>query len=270
MNQKAEAKQGSTVIQVAGDYCNGISFTECERLFHLLLTENFPKLEEIAAKKAKENVDSLVELTFKKIESRISQIAVEKLAQPDVQYTFNNAVQGAAKKGQKIDIDLLAELLESRIEKGNTDYLDNCIEASVDLVPKLTSEMLLLLPALHFIQGLIYNNHSQLDNLYGAIFEQFLSKCDTITPAKLKTMASIGVGNYINVTGGHSFEEMKEKYPHLKTSDAKSQHPNVVKTLDFYDKNKLYQITLTTPGQVIAVKMLSKILPGINLHDCIQ
>ncbi len=100
-------------------------------MFQLLLTENFPKLEAAAAAKAKENTELLVKSTFQKLSAKIDSISIEKLAEPDVQNTFNTAVMGAAKKGLKIDIDLLAELLESRIEKGNTNYVDNCIEVAV-------------------------------------------------------------------------------------------------------------------------------------------
>lgn len=90
-----------------------------------MLTENFPRLKAIAASNTKENVDTLVKATFEKIDSKIDQISVEKLAQPDIQSTFNNVVQGVARKGGKVDIDLLPELLESRFEKDSTDYIDN-------------------------------------------------------------------------------------------------------------------------------------------------
>jgi hypothetical protein len=270
MNQKAQATDGATVIQVAGNFNQGISLADCERLFNLLLTENFPRLEAIAATKAKENVDALVKSTFEKIESRIDQVSAEKLAQPDVQSTFNTAVQGAAKKGHKIDIDLLAELLEARIEKESSDYIDNCIEAAVEMMPKLTGEMLALLPALHFIQALNYNTPAELDVAFGAIYDRFLSKCGGMMPSKLKTMASIGVGNYINIMGNNTFNEMKKKYPHLQQPDAELKHPRMVEALKFYDQNNLHQLTLTTPGQVIAIKLLAKIFPSISLQACLQ
>lgn len=270
MNQKAQANEGATVIQVAGNINQGISFADCERLFNLLLTENFPRLEAIAASKAKENVDALVKATFEKIESKIDQVSAEKLAQPDVQSTFNNAVQGAARKGTKIDIDLLAELLESRIEKDSTDYIDNCIEAAVEMVPKLTSDMLAILPALHFIQALSYNTPAELDQVYGLIYERFLSRCGDMTPSKLKTMASIGVGNYINIMSSNTFDGMKEKYPHLQEDGAELKHPRMVEALKFYDQKNLHQLTLTTPGQVIAIKLLAKIFPSISLRALLQ
>jgi hypothetical protein len=270
MSQKAKASDGATVIQVAGNFQQGISLADCERLFNLLLTENFPRLEAVAAAQAKENVNTLVKATFEKIEAKIALVSVDKLAQPDVQSTFNTAVQGAARKGAKIDIDLLAELLEARIEKENSDYVDNCIEAAVEMVPKLTSEMLALLPALHFIQALSYDAPDQLDQIYGKVHDLFLSKCGDITPSKLKTMASIGVGTYINIMGADTFASLNNKYPHLKEEGAEARSPRVIEAHKFYDTKSLHQLTLTTPGQVIAVKMLEKIFPEIDLRACIQ
>ena len=270
MNQKAQANENSTIIQVAGSLNQGISFADSERLFNLLLKENFPKLEAIAASTAKRNVDTLVKATFEKIDSKINQINVEKLAQPDVQSTFNSAVQGVARKGSKIDIDLLADLLEARIEKDNTNYIDNCIEAAVEMVPKLTSDMLVILPALYFIQELEWSNPTEIDNVYGLIYDRFLSRGGTISHSKLKTMASIGVGIYVNVIGSNTFEGMKKKYSCLQVINAESKYPRMHQALNFYDQKDLHQLTLTTPGQVIAIKMLEEIFPTINLRDFLQ
>ncbi len=138
------------------------------------------------------------------------------------------------------------------------------------MVPKLTSEMLALLPALHFIQALNYNTPAELDAAFGAIYDRFLSKCVGMTSSKLKTMASIGVGNYINIMGGNTVSEMKKKYLHLQQTDVELNHPRMVEALKFYDQNNLHQLTLTTPGQVIAIKLLAKIFPSISLLACLQ
>ncbi len=262
--------QDSTIIQVGGNFSNGITFSECERLFQLLLTENFPKLEAAAAAKAKENTELLVKSTFQKLSAKIDSISIEKLAEPDVQNTFNTAVMGAAKKGQKIDIDLLAELLESRIEKGNTNYIDNCIEVAVEIVPKLTSEMLLLLPVLHFIQAIVTNDIKYLDTNFGIIEDEYLSKCQDITLSKMKTIAATGAGSYMSIMAGNTFNQMKSSYPQLNETDSEFKFPRMAKVLKFYDEKNLHQLTLTTPGQVIAIKLLSKNFPGISINTHLQ
>lgn len=271
MNQKATVKDNSTSVQVAGDMSVGLNFENCERLFNLLLHENFPKLEAAAAQKAQENVNRLVSSTYQKLEARLEQIEISKLAEPDVQSTFNSAVQGAAKKGDKIDINLLSELLQSRLEKESDDYVDNCVESAVDIIPKLTHELLSVLPIVHFIQSLSYSNEKALDQVFIELNRHFLSQCRNISTTKLKTIASSGAGNYINVMGGNTLQDsFKKKYPVLQTDDVKAKFPNVCSFLEEYDKLSLHQLTLTTAGQVIATKMLEKVFGRISIKDCVQ
>lgn len=271
MNQKATVKENSTSIQVAGDMSVGLTFESCERLFNLLLHENFPKLEAAAAQKAQENVSKLVSSTYQKLEARLEQIEVSKLAEPDVQSTFNSAVQSAAKKGKKIDINLLSELLQARLEKENDDYVDNCIESAVEIIPKLTNELLSVLPIVHFIQSLSFSNETALDQVFVELNKYFLSQCKSISITKLKTIASSGAGNYINIMGGNTLEDnFKKKYPTLQNEDVKVNFPNLCSFLEEYDKLSLHQLTLTTAGQVIATKMLEKVFGRMPIKDCVQ
>jgi len=271
MNQKATVKDNSTSIQVTGDMSVGLSFESCERLFNLLLQENFPKLEEVAAEKARKNVDELVQATYKKLHERIEQIEVKKLAEPDVQSAFNSATQGAAKKGSKIDIDLLSEMLQARLDKDNDDYVDNCIESAVDIIPKLTNELLCVLPINHFIQSLEFSNQAALDNIFVKLERHFLLSCKTISANKLKTIAATGAGDYINIMGSDTLKDnFKKKYSILNTDDVESNFPNVVRILKKYDELELHKLTLTTAGQVIATKMLEKIFGKMSIKDCVQ
>ncbi|EHA1080340.1 LPO_1073/Vpar_1526 family protein [Photobacterium damselae subsp. damselae] len=270
MNQKATVKDNSTALQVAGNMSVGLTFENCERLFNLLLQENFPKLEAAAAQKAQENVNNLVSTTYKKLEERLDQIEISKMAEPDVQSTFNSAVQGAAKKGNKIDINLLSELLKSRLDKENDDYVDNCIESAVEIIPKLTSELLSVFPIVHFIQGLTCNNEAALDDIFHDLDRYYFSQCNNITKNKLKTIASSGAGNYINIMGGDTLETFKKQYPSLNTADVASRFPHVFRVLAQYDKLALYQLSLTTAGQVIATKMLEKIFGEMSIKQCVQ
>ncbi|EHW0638301.1 LPO_1073/Vpar_1526 family protein [Vibrio vulnificus] len=271
MNQKATVKENSTSVQVAGNMSFGLSFESCERLFNLLLQENFPKLEKVAAEKAKENVDELVRATYQKLHERIDQIEVKKLAEPDVQSVFNSATQAAAKKGSKIDINLLSKMLQARLDKNNDDYVDNCIESAVDIIPKLTNELLCVLPINHFIQTLQLSHHEALDEIFLLLERHFLSSCNSISANKLITIATAGAGYYINIMRRDTLNDsFKEKYPILNTTDVESQFPNVVRILKKYDELNLHKLTLTTAGQVIATKMLEKIFGEMSIKDCVQ
>lgn len=271
MTQKASVKDNSVSIQSNRDVNVGLTFSECERLFDLLLKENFPKLEEAAAKKAAENVSLLVQSTYQKIESRINDIDVKKLAEPDTQATFNDAVQGAAKKGAKIDLDLLSGLLQQRLDKSNDDYLDNCIEEAVKIIPKLSGELISVIPVVHFIQNLQASNPESLDQIFSLINSLFMSKCNNVTEYKLVTLASTGIANYINVTGQDTFSsKIKQQYKILNSEDASAKFPNVISLLKEYDRLRLHTLTLTTQGQIIGTKLLERIFGHMPLEDCIR
>jgi hypothetical protein len=271
MNQKSIVKDNSTALQVAGNMSVGLTFENCERLFNLLLQENFPKLEAAAAQKAQENVNNLVSTTYQKLKERLDQIEIAKMVEPDVQSTFNSAVQGAAKKGEKIDINLLSGLLQSRLNKENDDYVDNCIETAVEIIPRLTSELLAVLPIVHLIQGLTCSNEAALDQIFNELDKLYFSQCSNVSINKLKTIASSGAGNYINIMGGDTLNKtFKKSYPSFNTEDAANRFPHVVRVLEQYDKLALYQLSLTTAGQVIATKMLEKIFGEMSIKKCVQ
>lgn len=273
MTQKATASESSNVIQVAGNFISGASLNDCERIFKLLFAENFPKLDAIARATAEEHVAEFLALTIRKLEDRIDRIKVERLAEPDAQSTYNVAIQAVAKKGHKIDIDLLGDLLQSRLETNNTNYIDNCIEVAVEIVPKLTKEMLFLVPALHFIKTIIFTppyNQTSIEAYYGAIFKNYMEKCQGISTSMLRTMGALGVGNYMDIMGSNTFQAYCNKYQFGSVEHAKSNFPNMYKALQLYDEKDFHKLTLTAPGQIIAIKLLHKILPQINMDSAFQ
>ena len=270
MSQKATVRENSTSMQVGGNLTMGLTFENCERIFNLLLLENMPKLEAVAQQKAVENVNTLVQLTYQKLDERVEKIELKKMSEPDVQNTFNTAVQGVAKKGEKIDIDLLADLLQSRLESDNDDYIDNCIESAVEIIPKLTNELLCIIPIIHFIQSLTYSKEEVLNQIFIELDKEFFSKANKITYHKLKTIASTGAGDFINISGNDSLVEFKKRYPVLNTEDVKDKFPDVVRILAEYDTLNLHKLTLTTSGQVVAIKMLEKVFGYIPLKDSVN
>jgi len=266
MSQKATVKEDSTSVQVGGNLTVGLSFENCERIFNLLLLENMPKLEAIAQEKAVENVHELVRLTYQKLDDRVEKIELKKISEPDVQSTFNTAVQGVAKKGEKIDIDLLANLLQSRLESENDDYIDNCIELAVEIIPKLTNELLSVIPIIHFIQSMSISDQNQLNQALISLDKLYLSKCSEISFNKLKTIASTGAGELITINDSYAVAKLKNRYSMVYANvDGKFQ--GAIKVLITYEKLKLYKLTLTTSGEVIAIKMLEKIFGEISLKN---
>lgn len=267
--QIAETTNGLT-IQASRDVHliqEGLSFEAVERLVHLLLENNFPKLQEEAAKIARQSVDKLIHETYDKLANKIENISTEKLADPGVQYTIYEAIKSVARKGDKSPIELLAELLELRMEKNNTDILDIFIDEAVAIAPKLTYKMICTLVTIQFVQHLEVPTPLQLEPMYKIVYEEYTSKCSEVTETQLMTIASIGAGNYMRMMGTNTFIDFKKKYPILNCEDATTRFPFVLATLNTYDKLQLHKLSLNGPGRVIALKLLGKQFPSINLKD---
>ena len=104
--QMAEVNNNGSVLQVAGNYYSqGLTFDQVKDLFFLLLSENLPKMEAAAMDKARGHAEELVRKTYERLSKKIAAISPQKLAEPNVQAVFNEAVQNAARKGEKANID---------------------------------------------------------------------------------------------------------------------------------------------------------------------
>ncbi|MGE4529910.1 MAG: LPO_1073/Vpar_1526 family protein [Acidithiobacillus sp.] len=268
--QISEVNDGGISVQVAGNFQQGLSFESVERLFQLLLAENFPKLQEEAAAKARQYTDELVRKTYARLSSKIEKISPHKMAEPDVQSTFNDAIQSVARKGEKANIDLLSDLLELRVENDNSNFLDICIEVAVSIVPKLTQEMLCALATVQFVQHLTIQDPGALEPMYEIVYREYTSKCDHVTIAKLMTISAFGAGSYMNIMGSDTFNQFKQKYLALNAENAKDKFPFMVRTLSAYDTKEMHKLSLNTPGQVIAITLLKKNFPLFDLKMLIE
>ncbi|SET16997.1 LPO_1073/Vpar_1526 family protein [Thorsellia anophelis] len=268
VNQKAKASENSSITQVSGVLIQqtGLSFTECERLFNLLWQENFPKLEAKAIEIARNNVDILSRMVYEKIISSIDEINIEKLAQPDTQYAFNTAIQHVARKGNKIDIETLAELLKERIKKDNNDYLENCIESAIEMIPKLTHKMLNSIALIYFVNVVKVTNERLLEVFYRRISEVYLEQLSDITISELKQIGVIGAAIYgINYSTMDTFSLLQDnRYSFLNIDNVQSKYPYFYKVINFFDEKKFHLLNLTTSGELIGSIILEKITDSMR------
>lgn len=262
MSQKATAKSNSSVVQASGDVHIGMGMVEVERLFQLLLIENMPTLQKVAAEKAQENTNALVERVRKEFEERFSSINLTRLTEPDVQSTINDAVQGAAKKGEKIDLSTLASLILDRLNDEGDDFLDNSLEEAIRILPKLSKDLLYSLAINHFIKNLQLENASaeSLESIFTLLRFEILIHCESITDTRLVTLGAIGAANYVNIGSGDSLREHIERYPILSGINIEAETPNLKYVLSKYDELGLQKITLTLPGILIANRLLEPFL----------
>lgn len=269
MNQKATAKSNSGVIQAGRDVNYGLSMTEVERLFQLLFNENMPHLQEKAFEKAQDNINLLIEEVRQEFTQKIDSINIQVLTEPDVQSAINDAVQGAAKKGEKIDLSVLASLVVDRMNDGHDDFFYNSLEESIKIIPKISKDLLSALALNYLIKNLTMNSTTleKLEEAFTLLKENFLIHCKNITDTRLITLESIGAVNYVNMMRGDTLKEYtEERYATILSEvNLEKDAPNLKYVLNQYDKLDLHKITLTFPGILIANKLLEPYFGSIPL-----
>ncbi|OYQ81796.1 hypothetical protein B9T19_03800 [Ignatzschineria sp. F8392] len=269
MNQKAIAKSDSKIIQAGRDVNYGLSMTEVERLFQLLFNENMPHLQEKAFEKAQDNINLLIEEVRQEFTQKIDSINLQLLTEPDVQSAINDAVLGAAKKGEKIDLSVLASLVVDRMNDGHDDFFYNSLEESIKIIPKISKDLLSALALNYFIKNLTLKDPTlkELEEAFTWLRKNFLIHCKNITDTRLMTLESIGAVNHINMMRGNTLKEyVDEKYASILSNvNLRKNVPNLRYVLNQYDNLDLHKITLTFPGILIASKLLEPYFGSIPL-----
>lgn len=121
---------------------SSMSVADVKDVCLLVFNDNFPRLREEAQVAARLNVDKLIPVIEKKISDHIANIDLSRLANPDIQASLNDAVQAVARKGAALDIDLLGELIATRLRSDSTEFLSIVAEECIQVLPKLTSKQL--------------------------------------------------------------------------------------------------------------------------------
>ncbi len=269
--ENSDAYQAKRDINITN---KGMDYRNVKELCMDLINDNFPKLQEEAMKQVNANVLALADELKVEIEKKKNVIDPVKLAQPDVQAAINEAVQGAAKKGKKSDLNLLATLVASRIAKGNTDLLDISIEEAIRITPKLTFEQINFLSVKHFVSSMTIQipniSFAHLENFAKPVLDSFSSNCE-ISVANVRYLAGVGVLDFNPMFGGDAYERFHGDYPSLFTNaeefkeKVKNQAPSLYKLLEIYNKGNFVSSNLNTFGQVVALTNLGRVFHKIDL-----
>lgn len=252
----------------------GMDYTNVKQLCLELIHENFPKLQAEAMQQVNANVLSLADELKSAIQSRAPELQQSKLSEPDVQATLNEAVQGAAKKGKKADLRLLAELVATRLSASNSDLLDITIDEAIKLVPKLTRLQLNILCRKHYVANIIFGHpalsFALLNDLARQVIQAFPVEQD-VSNANMQYMAGVGVLDFNPMFGHNAYDIQYGAYKTLApsmdafTSTIKSNAPELDSLVSWYEKNKLGSANLNSFGQAIAIMGLSRVLGPMDL-----
>jgi len=274
--ENSQAYQAKRDINVTN---TGMDYNSVKQLCLDIIHDNFPKLQDVAMEQVNKNVLELAAELKGEIEKRKQSLSFDKLASPDVQAALNDALQGAARKGKKSDLNLLASLVSSRIDKGNSELLDITIEEAVKIVPKLTKSHINFLVIKHFVANMNLNipnvTAQHLDQFAIPIAANYLPGSD-LTEGHIRYLAGLGLLDYNPMFSHDIWDNKRETYKHLASdingfkSVMSSSAPTMTRLLNSYEKNRLSGVSLNSFGQVIALTSMNRVFGNIDLKVWIK
>ncbi|MDD4528220.1 MAG: hypothetical protein PHF25_09390 [Candidatus Margulisbacteria bacterium] len=275
--QKQETGEGGTSLQAGNDIKIiqnvGLQFLEVKEIFHLLLSENFPKLREIASQTAIQNIEHYLEKFETKFAQNFNRIDVEKIKDPDIQFSFNEVVEASARKGNKVDTDVLSELLIERISIESNDFISIVSSEAIKIVPKLTPEHISFLSLVQYFTSVVHSTFTDLRQLEqpALLIVGLTSNSFNLSHSNKQYLQFTGTLSALNIISRDCMKITKNNYPFVKdiaddelAKLIEQKAPSYKKLMDIYKINELYQITLTTVGQMIALANLKRVLGNLD------
>lgn len=265
-NQDQNVGSGATAIQATGNVTYGLNFTEVGELCQLLHDKNFPILRAEAKAVADECVRQFAEGLGQQIVDAARIIDANKFKDPDVQACLNDAVISVARRGQASNPEMLCKLIIERISKTTNTFKDIVIAESLQIVPKLTEQHINTLCIVHTVQSVYFQHLASLSEL--EIFAQdimpiFKSDLD-ISETQKRHMQYTGACTYNPSQLINPYEALYSVYKTIGyesietfTSALNSEAPIYAEMIKIYGAHKLFNISLTSVGQAIALAKLS-------------
>jgi hypothetical protein len=138
--QKQANRNGSLGIQAQNVYIN--DYNRIKEIFYDLFKMNFPKIQEIAKNTANERVDEFLNILNEQFIKKLHTINTGKFFDPNIQYNMQRMIINIARKGERINYELLSAFFLNLIDKQTLDSEELIIEEALYVLPKLTKKHL--------------------------------------------------------------------------------------------------------------------------------
>lgn len=270
---KQEVAKNALAVQAGRDVNVGMSFTEVERVFTILFENNFPKLQEIAARTAEENVTKFVGKLKEDFVRNSEKIDMSKIAEPDVQYMFNDIMKSNARKGEKANPEILSALVVQRISTDSNDMLSLTCGEAMDIVPKLNTEHISFLTfhqMMYKVFNLAYTKYTEFEE-WGQLIMKVSNNIFELSDINIKYLEYLGVLSKDYVVQNQFYKGTLKAYPFLNDvaynvmdNEFKVNAPTFYNLIKYCENNFLSQIQLTPIGQLIALVNIKKVIPTID------
>ncbi|RKF36234.1 hypothetical protein BCY89_27915 [Sphingobacterium siyangense] len=266
------AGDNSTNVQAGNDVVinkYGLEFKDVKEIVELLFDKNFPKLQEKALKQAEEHVQLFYTQFETKLREKADKVDVEKLSEPDIQADLNDAIKGAARKGEKGNLDLLAELLTKRLEVGTTEIVSMMASESLNAVQHLNIRQIQFLTFLFGIKHFHFVMDTTAESLDAGkrLILRDLDLVREIGITDIQVLEFYGLIKYSEVIMEDlTLENIRRKYEIFSNipKDSFKQYlrgvcPSFYSYLEIYENKAGGNIALTPVGKIVAIAFFNKI-----------
>ncbi|MGH4704779.1 LPO_1073/Vpar_1526 family protein [Klebsiella pneumoniae] len=144
---------GSTAIQIAGNAQIGNTTTEVVTICELVVRAQMASLKEDAYKLVNQRATEFGNQIASKLSRDLDDKLKEKLSDPDIQYSMNQAVIQVARKGFNEKSELLKELIVSKIQTEEEDD-SIVIDQALELTSKLTTNDIKFLSLIYYFRNI--------------------------------------------------------------------------------------------------------------------
>lgn len=282
----------SSAIQVSGDAHFGNTTTEVMAICQLVIKNEMATLREDAYNLAKTRAEDFSNQIANRLSQDIDEKLRVKLADPDIQYTLNQAVIQVARKGFDAKSDLLKELIISKFnlieEEEEEDNL--LIDQAVEIAPRLTTSEIKAIALIYYfrycnklseginITQVISNktDHpsnkkftlSFCQNIYRELYQKYqldfikiLGDIESLKPVELPMMSFKGCTWSINTYQSDYFDILKSRTGvSLQNENDFEEHfpilKSILKKLNIESLKNFNSFTLSPIGIVIAMNYL--------------
>lgn len=266
-DQKQQIGNNSTGIQVQGDLVFGTNYNEIKSIFLDLFQLNYPKLQDIAEKTAKDRVYKLLDELNVSFEKHKNEIDIDKFADPCIQYEMQSMAINVARRGDKSNMKILTELLCTVASKDCPELIELISSESLRIVPILSKKHIDYLSLQVLVnevsigsQSAAITNHS----LSNALLH--ISDTEKITAGDIQYIACIGaletrsiIFTEITPTILKDVHEFKEKgIEDIKIYCSENNLESILKLIKLIDKCFIGHYQLMAIGRLIGWLNLSR------------
>lgn len=266
--QTQKVSEHSLAIQATGNVSvnDYIQIKEiCTDLYRL----NFPALVQEASEKANENLKLYVDTLVSKISKEDEAKVQEKLKTPNGQYILNESIKNSARYGQKIDLSILADAVETALICED-DLLNNLFSYASEIIPRLNKYQMQMILTSFYIHVLSFKiDNYQLVELFTQTLFRNMNNYDLLSNANKQHLVSLGVFSLNQYAGDTGISFIQRKYPSSFENDIKpafnaGNMPFLQKVINYYDSNKIVQYVINPVGSSIGFLLAKQQVPDLN------